>query len=226
MEAGQVTGMKVTSIILCGGKDRRFGGNKALSLVGGKRVIDRVLERLDPISSQMLIVTSPAKTGLEITPPVSAIVDLYPDKGPLGGIYTGLKEASSSYAIVVGCDMPFINTQILHRMVSVSSGFDAVIPRLDAGMIEPLHAIYAQTCAEEMRIRLDQNRLSITQLIREMNVRYLEKEEYLPLDPQMLSFFNINYQADLKVANELSARADSALARHANSSARFGPAPR
>jgi molybdopterin-guanine dinucleotide biosynthesis protein A len=224
MAASEIVGVKVTSIVLCGGKERRFGSNKALAMVAGKRAIDRVIERLEPISDLILVVTSPEKANLAAGGRTKVLVDRYPGKGPLGGIYTGLIEAQSAKAIVVGCDMPFLNTQLLKKMVMMADGFDAVVPRLDGGMIEPLHAVYARSCAPEMKEHLDNDRLSITQLIRELKVRYMEKEEYLPLDPDMLSFFNINYPADLERANRL-ADDGANVPRNLKRSAPLGPRP-
>ncbi len=201
--------MKVTSIILCGGKERRFGSNKALAVVGGRRVIDRVMERLNPLSGQVLVVTSAEKADLLLKGGAKLVIDKYPGKGPLGGIYTGLAAADFPQAIIVGCDMPFINSRLLTHMLELAEGFDAVIPRLDEGMVEPLHAIYARTCLPEMKARLESDRLSVTRLLRELKVRYVEKAEYLPLDPQMLSFFNINYPSDLERANNLAVEVDS-----------------
>ena len=209
MEDSEGTAVKVTSIVLCGGKERRFGANKALAMVAGEKVINRVIDRLEPLSDQILVVTSAEKTDLPVRGIARVLVDRYPGKGPLGGIYTGLLAAQSDLAIVLGCDMPFINNRLLERMLEVADSFDAVIPRLDGGMIEPLHAVYARRCAQDIKARLENDRLSITQLIRELNVRYLEKREYLPLDPQLLSFFNINYPEDLERANKLAAEADA-----------------
>jgi len=50
--------MKIASIVLAGGKNRRLGRSKALEPIGGKSLIERVVERLEPVTSQILIVTS------------------------------------------------------------------------------------------------------------------------------------------------------------------------
>jgi molybdopterin-guanine dinucleotide biosynthesis protein A len=206
------TGTKATSIILCGGRERRFGSSKALAIVDGKRVIDRVIERLTPLSGQMIVVTSAEKADLPLPHGTSLVVDEYAGKGPLGGIYTGLAAAEFPLAIVVGCDMPFLNGRLLDYMLGLTEGFDAVIPRLDEEMVEPLHAIYARTCLPEMKARLESDRLPVSQLLRALQVRFVEKAEYLPLDPNLLSFFNINYPSDLERANKLAAGMNDAKA--------------
>ena len=200
--------MDISAVILCGGKERRFGGrNKFLASVGGRTVIERVTDTLRPLSKQIILVTSPEK-DIALGHDVMIVRDAYPGKGPLGGVYTGLVAADYEYAIAVGCDMPFLNSRILSYMLDIAPKNDIVVPRLGGRMVEPLHAIYAKTCIPKMKARLEKGILAITPLFAELKVRYLEKEEYLPLDPQMLSFFNINYPEDLERANRIAAEID------------------
>ena len=195
--------MEVTAIVLAGGKNLRLGRIKALEIIGGKSLIERVVERLEPVASQFLIVTSQEQPDLPVTVRTEVLTDVYPGKGPLGGIYTGLVASRSSQSIVVACDMPFINTELLRHMIELSQDFDAVVPRLENGMIEPLHAIYSRSCLTDMKTRLENNELSITSFLDKMRVRYVEEAECERFDPQLLSFFNINRQADLERAIEL-----------------------
>jgi molybdenum cofactor guanylyltransferase len=201
--------MKVSAIILCGGKERRFGGrNKAFVSVGGRNVIDRVIETLCLLSEQIILVTSPEKDIPLSQDNIKVVRDEFPGKGPLGGTYTGLLAADSEYAVVVGCDMPFLNVKILTYMVDIANGFDIVVPRMSGRLFEPLHGVYAKRCVLKMKTHLEAGFLSITPILSEFKVRYLEKEEYLPLDPKMLSFFNINYPEDLERANRIAAQID------------------
>ncbi|UCC16439.1 MAG: molybdenum cofactor guanylyltransferase, partial [Dehalococcoidales bacterium] len=101
---------EVTSIILAGGKNLRLGRNKAFEVIRGKTVIDRVFERLEPISSQIVVVTSWTQFDIELNLNVDVVADIYPDMGPLGGIYTGLMASTSDVNIITACDMPFLNT--------------------------------------------------------------------------------------------------------------------
>ncbi|MFC2020564.1 molybdenum cofactor guanylyltransferase [Chloroflexota bacterium] len=189
--------MKVTSIILAGGKNLRLGRIKALEVICGKNLVDRVIERLKPLTNQLLVVTSQEHPDIPVADKAEILVDLYPGRGPLGGIYTGLLAARSSHSITVACDMPFLNTELLGYMVRLSRDFDAVIPRLGEGMAEPLHAVYSRGCLEKMQSHLERNQLGIFSFLKMVHVRYVEREEIQRLDPQLLSFFNINYQSDL-----------------------------
>jgi molybdopterin-guanine dinucleotide biosynthesis protein A len=204
------TAMKPTSVILCGGKALRFGRSKAIASVGGCTVIERIIRVLEPLSSQIIAVTSADKTDIPVVGKAKVVTDVYPGRGPLGGIYTGLLHAQSDLALVVGCDMPFLNAKLISLMLDLADGFDVVAPRLGDGYIEPLHAVYAKTCLMKMRSQLERGQLSTWSVLRELHARYMETEEYLPLDPRMLSFFNINTLKDLELANQIAAHLDAA----------------
>jgi len=198
--------MSVTGIVLCGGQNRRFGRNKATETVGGQTLIERVLDRLAPLAERSLVIVSSAKANLPVAGKAELVADLSPGTGPLGGIYTGLSRAATPLSILVACDMPFLSTDLLRHMVDVSEGFDAVIPRLEGGFVEPLHAVYSQTCLPKLKTRLERAELAITPLLKELRVRYVERDEYSRYDPDELSFFNINSPADLDRARLLAAR--------------------
>jgi molybdopterin-guanine dinucleotide biosynthesis protein A len=191
---------EVTSIILAGGKNLRLGRNKAFEVIGGKTIIERIFERLEPISSQIVVVTSWAEFDVELNLDVEVVADIYPGMGPLGGIYTGLTASLSDVNIVAACDMPFLNTELMEYMAELLADYDAVVPRLANQMIEPLHAVYAKNCLSRIDERLAAKKLSIHAFLDEVNVRYLEEEESRKIDPELISFFNINYQTDLDKA--------------------------
>ncbi len=194
--------MEVTSIVLAGGKNLRLGRYKALETVCGKTLIERVVERLRLLTDRILVVTSQEQPPLTVTG-IEVLVDVYPGKGPLGGIYTGLLASRSLYSVVAACDMPFLNTELLRYMIELSPDFDIVIPRLGEEMVEPLHAIYSRNCLDNIKTQLERNQLRINSLLNAVRVRYVERAECQRFDPQLLSFFNINCQSDLDRANML-----------------------
>jgi len=198
--------MGIALIVLAGGKNLRLGRSKALETIGGESLIECVIERVRPLASQILIVTSQEQSDLSVVCKAEILVDLYPGKGPLGGIYTGLLASQSSHNIVVACDMPFLNTGLLRYMVELSRDFDAVVPRLGEGMVEPLHAIYSKNCLSSIKTQLECNQLEVNSFLNKVRVRFVERAECQRLDPQLLSFFNINCQADLDQAISLTGR--------------------
>ncbi|MBI2849373.1 MAG: molybdenum cofactor guanylyltransferase [Chloroflexi bacterium] len=197
----------VTSLILAGGRSTRLGLDKALLRFEGETLIERVVARLAPFSERVIIVTS--LVGLERLKGLAQdgvthfVTDIFPEKGSLGGIYSGLVASNSFYSLAVACDMPFLSASLLQHMISLAEGFDVVIPRVD-GTLEPLHAVYSKNCLGPMRSLLKNNVLKIIDFFPDVKVRYLEEVEIDPFDPDRLSFFNINTPADLERAEELS----------------------
>lgn len=130
------------------------------------------------------------------------MIDLYPGKGALGGIYTGLVSSANFHNLTVACDMPFLNIELLRYMIELCPGFDAVVPRVGRN-VEPLHAIYSKNCLDPIARLLKHGNLQIGNLFNSVKVRYIEQDEIDKFDPEHLSFFNVNTKADLERAWEL-----------------------
>ncbi len=131
------------------------------------------------------------------------VIDVLPGKGPLGGIYTGLLASKSPYSLVVGCDMPFLNISLLRYMISLIQDFDAIVPQLETGKIEPLHAIYSRRCTSIIQTQLEHEQLKISQTLDLLHVKYIPREECKKFDSHLLSFFNINSPSDLRRASKI-----------------------
>jgi len=191
-------------IVLAGGKGLRLGQDKASETIGDRSLLERVVSRLASFNSDILVVTASKRAFLQLNgyPRLRAVADIYLNKGPLGGVYAGLKASDSFYNLVVACDMPFLNQALLRYMVQISPGFDLVVPRLGE-LVEPLHAVYSRGCLAPIETLLKQDDLSLRQLFALIKVRYVEAEEIDRFDPQHLSFFNINNEADMEKAKRI-----------------------
>jgi len=195
----------MTSIILSGGKSSRLGRSKALQLIEGKSLIQWVVDRLAILSTEIIIATAhgeaiPCSSAVKI----KTVADIYPGKGPLGGIYSGLITSSSPRAIVVGCDTPFLSVGLLEYMTQICSTFDVVVPRIK-NKLEPLCAVYSKNCLVPIQGLLEQDEMRIRKLFSMVKVKYVEEDEINRFDPEHLSFFNINSQDDLERARKLAA---------------------
>ena len=177
-----------------------MGRRKALQSIGGKSLIENVVERIRPLCSEVLVVTCQELQDFPDACQARVLVDIHRGKGPLAGIYRGLLAAQSAYSLVVACDMPFLSTRLLRHMTELAVNCDAVVPRLSDGTMEPLHAIYSKACLGEMERRLDSDQLGIDAFLKTIRVRYVERDECQRYDPQLLSFTNLNYQSDLERA--------------------------
>ena len=201
--------MEISCIILAGGRSLRLGHDKVLEKVGKTSLLEKVISRIDSLSSETVIVTSEERTFSHLAgnPKFRIISDIFPGKGSLGGIYTGLVTSSSFYNLVIASDMPFLNQSLLRYMIEVSDGFDFVLPRIN-NFFEPLHAVYSKNCIAPMESLIKHDRRVIIELFDFVKVRYVEAGEIDRFDPQNLSFFNINTKEDLELARKME-RGDS-----------------
>lgn len=192
----------LTVAIIAGGASSRMGRDKAFLELGGLTLIERVIAAgADLGQSETLLITNKPDEYRHLGLPMHT--DIIPDKGSLGGIYTALARATNPAALVLACDMPFVNKALLRFMIAqLDQETDIVVPRVD-GYPQAMHAIYRKTCLAPIRAQLDENRLKIIRFYDQMRVTYLDEADYAPYDAEARSFTNLNTPAELERARLL-----------------------
>ena len=192
---------EASAIILAGGKNTIIARTKAfIQLPTGESILQKILKVLQKIFPEIIIVTNQKQAYLRFG--VQVVEDLIKGSGPLGGIFTGLCFSASKRNFVVGCDMPFIKPALIGLLLQESGSFDVVIPEIN-GEVEPLFALYSKDCIPVMFEHLQRQNLKMREVIRKLNVKRIGAGEIDRLDPEHLSFFNINTEGDLKRAESL-----------------------
>lgn len=198
-------GKPVVSVaILAGGHSKRMGQDKAFLAVNGQQVIDRIIQRVSPLSNDVLISTNRptqyAEFGLRLVP------DVYPDKAALGGIYSVIAAAQHPRVVVVACDMPFLNTNLLQYLIDVAPAADVVAPLIAPPHPETMHTIYHKRCLPAIEPRLQADKLRVTGFFDAVSVRYVLPTEIIPFDPHFHAFTNINTPQAYEQARFLAAQ--------------------
>jgi molybdopterin-guanine dinucleotide biosynthesis protein A len=196
-------GDQLSVVILAGGKSSRMGRDKALMPVGGQRIVDRIVAQLGRYGSETIVITNTPGDYRYLGLPLYG--DVLPEKGALGGLYTALYYASRPYALVVACDMPFVNQPLLDHLWALAPQHDAVVPRLN-GEAEPFRAIYSRACLGPMRAALDAGKMRVISFFPEVRVRFVDEPEIDQFDPEHVTFFNVNTPDDLERAEALAQR--------------------
>jgi molybdopterin-guanine dinucleotide biosynthesis protein A len=206
---GEVRGARIANldigcIVLAGGKGLRLGRDKVLEVIGDSNLLQRAVSQLSSFNSDIIVVVARGKSLTQSAgyPRFKIVTDIYPGKGALGGLHAGLAASKLLYNLVVAGDMPFLNQALLQYMVQVSPGFDLVVPRV-GGLVEPLHAVYSKSCLAPIERLLNQGEIRVRALFELVKVRYIEGDEISRFDPEHLSFFNVNTEADLEMAQQL-----------------------
>ena len=194
----------ISIAIQAGGRSTRMGSDKAAIILAGKPLIEHVLTRVEGLGDEILITTNhPAKYDylhLRLVP------DLTPGIGVLAGLQTALSAASGDLVLVLACDMPFVSRPLLKHMLHLAKGFDVVIPKYDM-KYEPLHAVYRKrSCLTPVESALAAGERRMISFFPGLNVHALDPLDITHLDPEGLSFFNINSPDDLHYAEQLIAQ--------------------
>ncbi len=168
--------------------------------LAGKPLIEHVLQRVEGLGDELLITTNRPEAYAHLG--ARLVSDSTPGAGPLGGLQTALRAASGKAVLVVACDMPFVERGLLEHMLDMISDADVVIPRKD-GLIEPLQAVYARHCLPAVEKALQKGEQRVVSFFPEVRVLNVEGETLERLDPDELSFFNINTPEDLERAEAL-----------------------
>jgi len=202
-----------SAVILAGGNSRRLGAEKSLLEFERKPLICWTADKLCRAADEVVVVArSEAHAGrleeiisnfapaeLKITFTWDSVAGF----GPVAGLYAGMKEASGSLAFATGCDLPFLNPQVIERLFEMAEeeNYEAAVPVQPNGFFEPLHSVYHRekmlvACERAMEKALRR----IHAPLQELCVRRVSVDLLRPLDPYLLTFFNLNTREDLEKA--------------------------
>jgi len=201
-------------LVLVGGNSNRMKENKALMPLGDKPLLLHVIEKFLGLDYEIKVVIGNndeiRKYSTLLPSTVVLLKDCVEDKGPLAGMFAGMRYMHSKYTLVLPCDSPFIKREVLEYLLSVAQGADAdaVIPRWPNEYLEPLHAVYkVSSVIPAIEAALRQEKLFIIDMIRQLDrVVYVDTDKIKKFDQELITFFNINSQEDFKKAEELFSR--------------------
>ena len=186
---------RVGGIILVGGASSRLGQDKAFISAAGTTLVERVVQRLQLVVDEIVLVTDrPLRFSFLGLPMVG---DTFAGVGTLGGLHAGLAALHTECGVAVGCDMPFLNPDLLRYLISLRHGYDAVIPMLGK-YYEPLHAVYGKRFLPAIEETIQAGQRRIMHACNSARVRYVQDTQMEPYDPGLLSFFNVNEPQDLE----------------------------
>lgn len=201
-----MTGLKVSAAVLAGGESRRFGTDKALvPLPGGTTpMLGAVVRALLDVAADVTIIAPESRTYSRFGVPV--VSEVAPGQGPLGGLEMALSRAAHDQCIVVGCDLPFLNPDLLRWLAQLDFSEDALVPMVTGPEPERstgstprpqvLHAIYRRSCLEPVRQLRSSGERRFGRLLDLIAVRYVHEDEIRRIDPGLRSFVNLNSEEE------------------------------
>lgn len=178
----------ITGVVMAGGKSSRMGSDKGLVEFGGKPLVQYAIDSLKSVCDNVLISThNPvySQFGLPL------IADEIPDCGPIGGIYSALKASTTDQILVLACDMPFVTSETLLKLIAQNKGFECIVPRV-GGKLEPLCSIYFKSLIGVVERNIKNGKFALNQLIMKANYCLIDFDEKVP------DFKNFNTLDDFK----------------------------
>jgi molybdenum cofactor guanylyltransferase len=183
--------------VLAGGRSSRFGSNKALHVWQDKTLLEHALSGLEGCAERF-VVGNFRRGDPRGRPAVSDEITIHPDlepfQGALFGLARALEVAQQPRVCITACDMPNLSSAYWASLAELEG--EVIIPENNAGLLEPLGAIYARSCLEPIRSAIAQERLKLTGWLEHVRVRVKPWRELESRFGAGL-FLNVNRVTDL-----------------------------
>ena len=196
--------MEIETFILVGGRSSRMGSDKATLRLGGVTLAERltaIAGEAFPGAPVTLVAAGPEQFS-----DLPVVIDVYPDRGPLGGLHTALTHAKTEWIFLAGCDLPFITAGLISRLCNLRTNeTDAVVPVQSDGIVQPLCALYrVDPCLKKAHEMLEKTETpSLRDFLDEISTHRVGFDEISDLPGSESFFLNINTPADLERAQSL-----------------------
>jgi molybdopterin-guanine dinucleotide biosynthesis protein A len=178
--------MRPAGFVLVGGKSMRMGQDKALLLWRSQRLVERVAATVATVAGTVTLVGRPERYAHLGLP---CLADHRQELGPLAGIEAALEAGQGEWNLIAGCDMPDISVDILRELVNQAdrTGASCIAAQDSTGQVHPLCAVYHACCLPVIQRSLDEGRLKLMNVLRELQA------EYFPVPTKLI---NINTPED------------------------------
>lgn len=178
---------KTGLIILAGGRSSRMGEDKAFLALGEHSLVERIINKgREAGIGEIIVVTNEVWKYAFLN--VKVVQDFYPGMGPLAGIHAGLFHAKFMNNFIIPCDMPFVTSGLIVKLLNEQKDCQVVVPMMD-GKYQPLAAIYTKHCIPLIESLLKGDITKVIRLYDLVKTCYVELKEDV-------SFFNINTPED------------------------------
>ena len=194
---------EVTVFIIAGGKSSRMGQDKAFVEFDGETLLERMLRTARSVSTNVGLVGDPEKFA-QYAPTTP---DVFPARGPLGGIHAALRSSRTELNLMLAVDMPFVRTDFL-RYLSEEAGAAAAtvtVPQAN-GRLQPLCAVYRRDFADVAETALAKGENKVTRLFAPKITHIITQEDIERLEFPASMFDNLNTREDLESARTKNAK--------------------
>ncbi|MGH4117593.1 molybdenum cofactor guanylyltransferase [Clostridium sp.] len=191
-----------SSVILCGGKSTRMGFDKCNIKTNNKFLIEIIAEELSHIFTNIILISNDIEKFKDTK--YIVVEDIIANAGPIGAIYTALKNTTSKYVFITACDMPIINLNYIEYMMEIikSENVQGVVS-YNSKYIEPLYAFYSIDMITAFETEIKKNNYKLHDVIRNSKMYYVEESIWRKCSSGKDIFTNLNYKSDLTVLKNI-----------------------
>jgi molybdenum cofactor guanylyltransferase len=180
-----------------------MGRPKAELKFGATTLLERMVAELRQSFPEIVLVTSPAGlTHAGRLGDVRIVRDEREYEGPLPALARGLTAIRNDNAFACACDSPLLRADLASSLCAMLEHYDAVVPEV-AGLVQPLHAVYRKRCIAAINSMIAIGETRLARIVEAVSVRKISEQELRALDPDLLSFINLNTPEDYQRALRL-----------------------
>jgi len=187
-----------TSVVLAGGKSRRFGQNKALYQFNETTIIGHIISTLQNVSDEIIIVSNDNELYKGFGLRIIEDLPLFKGFGPLAGLYSALNAIKNCRLFLLACDMPLVDPTLIDYLWNISTDKPAVVPFYN-NKLQPLFAIYNKSLLDIIEKNLNQGKYSMNNFISGIDYYMLKEKEVEDNCKVGNPFYNINTMDDFKL---------------------------
>src|SRR5256712_12847524 len=195
-----IPGSVNTALILAGGSSRRLGRPKALEVVAGKTIVERVAEAVAPFAGEVVVSIADApmaETLQRLLPTAAFVIDRRPGEGPIEGIIRGIEVARGERLLVAPCDAPLLRPELYRLLLASLGAHDAAVPKLD--VFDPVRAVYRTAALRRILSGPKVDLPSPSSLVDRLDAVFVLEDQLRTVDPRLDSFLDVNDASDLEV---------------------------
>jgi len=189
---------KITGIILCGGKNKRMGENKALLQLGSKTVIEHIVQTLSEVCDEIILSTN--NNDLEFLP-FRKIADEKKNLGPIAGFHSSLVASKTEHNLIVSCDTPFISAKLLSFLLNNNDNCELALPVFKEHL-QPMVGYFNKNYAKIIKRQIELGNSKPINIFENSKLRRVAITEDLNFFKDYL-FFNINTKEQYQDARRI-----------------------
>ena len=178
--------MKVSGIIIAGGKSSRMGFDKTQILYRGNTFMQHAISLLAQFTDDILI-----SYHKDTKFPYRVYTDEIPGTGPIGGLFTCLQHIQNSHAIVIPVDMPLLDAEVLNFLLKQSDNQKDINVFQSGNYPQMLVGLYHKNIVSVLKKQIERKDYKLQNLLQKSSY------QFIPGDKFATRFMNVNSPGEL-----------------------------